>query len=100
MAALAKKEQAEQQQQEKAGEDKVQKELDRVDKNRQARVDKLIQEARLRDEKFQRRSTRKHSLRSGDSKQEMMREKVNAKIELLFGPEPKEKTKMKAIKGK
>lgn len=62
------------------------------EKTRQSRTDKLIKEVLQKDEKAQRRLFRRQNSKSDNSKQELMRDKINEKLKNMF-----DKPKMEPI---
>lgn len=63
---------------------KLAREMAYFEKTRQNRTDKLIKEVMTKDEKAQRRLFRRQNSKSDNSKQEVMRDKINQKIKNLF----------------
>ena len=54
------------------------------EKTRQTRTDKLIKDVMAKDEKAQKRLFRRQNSKSDNSKQELMRDKINQKIKNMF----------------
>ncbi len=72
----------------------MQKELNLVRQSRQSRADKLIGEVKKKEETKEKKKFRRMGSKSDNSKQEMLREKINAKISKMFQDDS---TKMETI---
>ena len=64
--------------------EKVNKGLELVLKSRQSRADKLIGDVKKKEEAKEKRKFRRMGSKSDNSKQELMREKINEKISKMF----------------
>jgi len=67
-----------------ADSDKVNKGLELVLRSRQSRADKLIGEVKKKEEVKEKKKFRRLGSKSDNSKQELMREKINEKISKMF----------------
>jgi len=79
---------------EKQESDKVSAGIELIRKTRQSRADKLIEEVKKKQEAKTKRKLRRMASKSDNTKQEMMREKINEKLNKMF---KEDKSKMEPI---